>query len=69
MDRIPFSIISVEADHLLIKMAGASSIELSYLYWDQYLSYLRNCGWEDQEFDSAVLKYVDANWDDYRYLN
>lgn len=67
MFRVPYDIVSVEANRIIIRMAVASSWEESYYYWDLYYSYINNCGWSNKDFDKETLLKIDATWE--KYLN
>lgn len=62
MVRLPYDIVVIEADRLIIKMALAADWERSIYYWEQYLAYIEACGWTDYEFDKETLKRIDAAW-------
>ena len=63
MPRIPYEIVAIEANRILIKMAITSSWEESYHFWDLYLEYIDACGWTDREFDRETLRRIDLNWE------
>ena len=62
MPRLPYEVVAVEADRLIIRMVVAPSVEEVYYYWDLYVSYIEACGWTDQEFDKETIKRIDAAW-------
>jgi hypothetical protein len=64
MFRIPYDVIAIEADRLIIKMVIASSREESFHYWNLYLEYIAACGWTNQEFDQEMMRRIDKNWGD-----
>jgi len=62
MHRVPYEIVVMEADRLIIKMATSTTWERADYYWDVYISYIEACGWTDQEFDQETIRRVDAAW-------
>lgn len=62
MVRIPYDIVAIKANQLIIKMVLASINNINY-YWALYIIYIEACGWTDQEFDSETLYRIDAAWD------
>lgn len=60
-NRIPYELISIEADKLIIRSLIS---ELHYYkYYKLYLNFLEACGWTDKEYDEETLKRIDRNWD------
>jgi hypothetical protein len=59
----------MEASNIINKMALASSMELSFYYWDMYINYIIACGWTDEELDCELLYYIDNNWEEYQWEN
>ncbi len=62
MAKIPYDLVAIEADKLIIRMA-LSSIYDSYHCFRLYLHYLSACGWTEYEFDNETLCRIDAAWD------
>ena len=69
MARVPYEIVSVEADRIIVRMATAPTWELAIYYWKVYLEYIEICGWSDREFDNETLKRIDAAWLNIRRSN
>jgi hypothetical protein len=65
MPFIPYDLIMMEADRLIIKMV--LSPDMSTYYWELYVLYIGACGWTHAEFDAETIKRVDAGWDFNRY--
>lgn len=65
MARIPYDIVAIEANRIIIKMVLAPSWE-AYYYWELYISYISVCGWTDQEFDAETMRRIDAAWENYK---
>lgn len=63
MPRVPYEIVAVEADRLIVRMALAPSIRQAVHYWRRYIDYIEACGWTDSEFDIETLKRIDRIWD------
>jgi hypothetical protein len=62
--KVPYDIISVEANKLLQKMAITHDLKTISYWWDIYVSLLEASGWTPIEFDQETAKRVDAGWDD-----
>lgn len=62
MSRIPYEIVAVEANRLIIRMAIAPTWQRANYYWNLYLEYITACGWTDQEYDRETLRRIDAAW-------
>lgn len=62
MTKIPYDLVALEADKLIVRMA-LSSIYDSHHYFKLYLVYLSACGWTEYEFDNETLCRIDAAWD------
>jgi hypothetical protein len=65
MARIPYDIVVIEANRIIIRMALAPAWETCD-YWDLYVAYIEVCGWTDQEFDRETLRRIDAAWENYK---
>lgn len=63
MARIPYEIMAPEANNIIVRMASSSNPITRFQFWNQYISYIENCGWSDQEFDRETLKRIDRNWE------
>lgn len=70
MARIPYEIVAIEANRIIVRMALAPSWE-AYNYWEQYIVFIEVCGWTDFEFDQETLKRIDMSWGNIkiRYWN
>jgi len=66
MHRIPYEIVAIEADRLIVRMVLSYELGLSQYYWELYLGYIAACGWTDQEFDQETLRRVDVAWDNVK---
>lgn len=66
MPRIPYEIVAIEANRILIKMVITPSWEESYHFWDLYNEYILACGWTDKEFDQETLRRIDLNWENIK---
>lgn len=64
MTKIPYDLVALEADKLIVRMA-LSSIYDSYHYFRLYLHYLSACGWTEYEFNRETLHRIDAAWDSF----
>jgi len=62
MPRIPYEIVSIEAEKILFKMVLAPSYD-AFEYYDRYIVFINACGWTDREFDTETLRRVDAGWE------
>jgi hypothetical protein len=63
MHRIAYDIVSIQANHILIKMIAAPIWEANN-YFDLYFSYLEVCGWTDKEFDDEMMSRIDSSWEE-----
>lgn len=66
MARIPYEIVAIEADRLIVRMVLSYEVGLSLYYWELYLGYITACGWTDREFDLETLRRVDAAWENIK---
>jgi hypothetical protein len=66
MSRIPYELVVIEADRLIVRMAIAPTLRQASHFWNLYIGYIAACGWTDQEFDSETLRRVDAAWENLR---
>lgn len=69
MTRVPYEVVAIEADRIIMKMVIASSWDSAFHYWDLYLEFLDACGWSDREFDCETLKRIDAAWTNIKRQN
>ena len=60
--KVSFERMFSEALKLDDQRACASSYEEEIYYRKMFLGYLSACHWSEEEFDSAVVEYVNANW-------
>jgi hypothetical protein len=58
MYKVPYDMIAMEADRLVIL-----TIISPQTYLAQYYDFLMACGWTDWEFDLETLRRVDAIWE------
>lgn len=65
--RVPFEIVSIEADRILMRMA--LSPNNSNYYWNIYCDYINACGWEHDDLDREILFRIDSNWDNKLNIN
>lgn len=63
MARVPYEVVAIEADRIIMKMVIASSWDEATYYWDVYLGYITACGWNNKSYDEETLKRVDNSWD------
>ena len=63
MQKIPYELIAIEADRLVIKAVIALDSETSNYWWQQYTEFLDTCGWSTIEFDEEMLKRIDRVWE------
>jgi len=66
MPRVPYEIVAIEAERLIIRMALSPTIRGSIHFWRRYIEYIEACGWTDREFDRETLKRIDAAWESLR---
>lgn len=66
MPRIPYEIIVVEADRLIVRMVIAPTSRQADYYWELYLGYIAACGWTDRELDREMLRRIDLAWENLR---
>jgi hypothetical protein len=62
MPRLPYDLVAIEADKILVKMVCAPSWR-AHEFFERYLLFITACGWTDLEFDMETLRRVDAAWD------
>lgn len=62
MIRIPYEVVAIEANSLIVKMSITSSLEKIQYYWNLYVAYIESCGWTDQEYDKETLKRINQDW-------
>lgn len=60
--RIPYDVVVIEADRLILRAVVSKTLDRAVDYWNQYLSYIESCGWTNREFDNETLRRVDAGW-------
>lgn len=60
-NKIPYDIVAIEANKLIIRMALSKYND--FYYYQLYLTFIQACGWTDQEFDEETLKRIDKAWD------
>lgn len=63
MARVPYEIVAIEANKIIMKMAASSSWDQAFEYWDQYIAFIESCGWTDKELDLELIKRVDGAWE------
>lgn len=61
--RVPYEILIIEADRLIVQMAIARTPRQAGYYWNLYIEYIKACGWTDREFDLETMRRVDAVWE------
>lgn len=66
MPRVPYEMVALEADRLIIRMVIAPTPRQASYYWELYLGYISACGWTDRELDQETLRRIDAAWDNIR---
>lgn len=66
MTKVPYDLIAIEADRLIIRMVLSSLY--GYTFYLKYLLYLSACGWTDKEFDLETLRRIDCSWEEKNYL-
>lgn len=62
MPRLPYELVVIEADKILLQMVLAPDWR-AHEYFERYLLFITACGWTDLEFDAETLRRVDAAWD------
>lgn len=62
MVRLPYEVVALEANRMIVRMALAPTLRLSIHYWQRYIQFITACGWTDREFDKETLRRIDANW-------
>ena len=62
INKIPYDLVAIEANKLIVRMALSSYIDYSNNY-KLYLFYIEACGWDDSSFDKELLKRINSNWD------
>lgn len=60
--RLPYEVIAMEADRLIMLMASTSNYHDAYYWFHRYIDFIEACGWTDQDFDRETLKRVNASW-------
>ncbi len=66
MLRVPYELVAIEADRLIVRMAVAPTPRQASYYWDLYIVYIEACGWTDREMDLETMRRVDAAWENLR---
>jgi hypothetical protein len=66
MSRIPYEVVVIEADRLIVRMAIAPTPRQAGHFWNLYIGFITACGWTDREFDLETLRRVDAAWENLR---
>ncbi len=66
MARIPYEMVAIEADRLIVRMAIAPNPGQASHFWDLYIGFITACGWTDREFDLETLRRIDAAWENLR---
>lgn len=62
MKKIPYDLIAIQADRLVIKAITSPDRKTSHYWWQQYISFLETCGCSTIEFDQEMLRRVDHIW-------
>ncbi len=60
MNKIPYDLVAIEAEKILLKLLVSSD---KFYYYDYYLNFIKACGWSDSEFDEETLNRVENNWE------
>lgn len=68
MTKIPYELITIEADKLITKMVSCP-FDRAHQTYVTYLLYINACGWSEQEFNNATLARIDTSWDDKSKFN
>lgn len=66
MARLPYEVVALEADRIIVRMALAPTLQLSLKYWRRYIDFITACGWTDRELDKETLRRIDRNWNVYQ---
>lgn len=66
MARVPYEIVSIEADKILEKILSSSDADQMSKYYDEYLDYLHATGWSEEDFDLETSRRVDLGWEESR---
>lgn len=64
MARVPYEMVTIEADKLLDKVFSAKDTVEMYELYGHYLDYLRACGWSEEEYDRETLRRVNLGWEE-----
>lgn len=64
MPKLPFELISAEANKLLDKAISSKTEEEIHEAYDIYMAFLEAAGWSVAEFDDEALKRIDEGWKD-----
>ena len=62
MVRIPYELVALEADRIIVRMVLSPNLRMVDYYWDLYINFITACGWTDRELDKETLRRIDANW-------
>jgi hypothetical protein len=63
MHRIAYEIVEVKVWELTLKLGKLEDEEEQFVLMDQINDYIKDCGWELEEFDNETLRRVDDDWD------
>lgn len=64
---VPYDVIAIEADRLIVRMALSPDYDLSYYFYSKYVLLITACGWTEIEFDREMLKRIDRSWDTIKF--
>jgi len=67
--KIPFEIVSLNAEKLIRSVVKSTDSKERDYYLSAYNAYLKSCGWTPTEFDAEQLRRIDKSWDENLILN
>jgi hypothetical protein len=61
MKSIPYEVVAIEADKLIVQIALSSWDTCIYI--QKYILLVTACGWNPDRFDQEMLRRIDRAWD------
>jgi hypothetical protein len=58
---ISYKLAYIQANKILDKMLDFPD-KYEEIY-DEYLDYIKKCGWSDEEFNKQLMKDIDSSWE------
>jgi hypothetical protein len=67
--KVPYNQVAPVANRLIQQMTMAKDMKTIGYWWDAYVSFLQNSGWQVADFEKHELKEIDRGWSPNDQLN